>query len=289
MSPNGGEDWQQGTVQTIRWSYLGDPGSTVKIEVLKGSTIMKTAYLPIAAGSASFRLPLNMPFGDDFRVRVTSTSHDVYTDVSDNFTISGPSLSVLIPNAAETYQLGDPLPMSWSFTGSPGSVVTIEVLKGPAILKTLTGIPAGSGGYGSYSVRIPYTTPLGSDYRIRVSDPGYPGCTDTSDENFTIASPTITVLTPSNGDNYARGSPLSMTWTYTGNPGPTVTIDVLKGTGILKTLASVPTGSGGHGSYNVTVPAGTPVGSDYMIRVTSGSYAACTDTSNGMFTISATG
>jgi len=68
-----------------------------------------------------------------------------------------------------------------------------------------------------------------------------------------------------------------------------VNIDVIKGGAILKTLTGIPIGPGGSGSYNVIIPAGTPMGSDYMIRVTSGSYTGCTDTSNGTFAISATG
>jgi len=39
----------------------------------------------------------------------------------------------------------------------------------------------------------------------------------------------------------------------------------------------------------VTIPASTPLGTDYLIRVTSGSFAACTDMSNGTFSISAAG
>jgi len=34
-SPNGAENWTQGTTQTIRWNYTGDPGAYVKIELLK--------------------------------------------------------------------------------------------------------------------------------------------------------------------------------------------------------------------------------------------------------------
>ena len=80
-----------------------------------------------------------------------------------------------------------------------------------------------------------------------------------------------------------------MSWTYTGTPGSLVNIDVTKGGAILKTLTGIPIGSGGSGSYNVTIPAGTPLGPDYTIRVTSGSYATCTDTSNGTFAIRAAG
>src|SRR5690606_23346931 len=133
---------------------------------------------------------------------------------------------------------------------------------------------------------FPFNTPLGSDYRIRVTSVSNPAWTDTSDDNFTI-SPAIHVTTPDGGENYPLGSTLPMSWDYTGNPGTMVNIDVFKGTTIMKTLSGIPIGPGGSGSYNVPIPASTPLGSDYTIRVTSVSYAACTDTSDGAFSISA--
>jgi len=394
MSPNGGEDWQQGTVQTIRWSYLGDPGAKVNIEVLKGTAILKTltgiSIGSSGSGSYNVTIPASTPLGSNYTIRVTSASDPEYTDTSDGpFTIAGPSILVTVPNGGETFHVGSTLPMNWTYHGYPGSTVNIEVIKGAAILKTLTGIPIGSSGSGSYSVTIPastplgtdykirvtsastptctdtsngsfaigvetsssitvqvpnsgenwvqgslhtlrwtytgnpgtmvkiealrgetvlavitpgtplgsggsgsfdltfpYNTPLASDYRIRVTSTTNPGYTDTSDYPFTISS-AITVATPNGGEDYKIGSTLPMSWTYTGTPGSLVNIDVTKGGAILKTLTGIPIGSGGSGSYNVTIPAGTPLGPDYTIRVTSGSYAACTDTSNGTFAISA--
>ncbi|HQA81144.1 MAG TPA: hypothetical protein PLV96_10145, partial [Methanoregulaceae archaeon] len=69
-----------------------------------------------------------------------------------------------------------------------GATVNIEVLRSGAVLKTLTGIPTGSGGSGSYNVSmIPYSTPLASDYQIRVTSSSVGSCTDTSNGYFTIA------------------------------------------------------------------------------------------------------
>ena len=78
-----------------------------------------------------------------------------------------------------------------------------------------------------------------------------------------------------------------MSWSYAGNPGSTVTIEVFKGIQKMATLQNIPLGSGGNGSYSVPgIPSGTPVGSDYTIAVTSTLYPTCTDTSDGMFAIS---
>ena len=72
---------------------------------------------------------------------------------------SGDAITVMSPNGGGTFYIGSPLPMSWTYTGNPGTTVNIEVLKGGAILKVLSGVPIGSGGSGSYTVTNPSSTP----------------------------------------------------------------------------------------------------------------------------------
>jgi hypothetical protein len=93
VSPNGGETWTAGTTQTIRWSYTGNPGSRVKIELLKGGVVNGTIMSSVSMGrggngSHGWRIPSNQALGADYRIRVTSTSNSGYTDMSDNdFTV----------------------------------------------------------------------------------------------------------------------------------------------------------------------------------------------------------
>jgi hypothetical protein len=394
-SPNGGETFYTGFPLIMNWTYTGNPGTTVNIDVIKGESVLKTLTgIPIGpggSGSYSVTIPTSTPLGSQYMIKVRSASNASCSDTSDeNFTISGPTITVTVPNGGETFSLGSPLPMNWNYHGNPGTTVIIEVLKGDTMLKMLSGIPIGAGGSGSYSVTIPAGTPLATDYRIRVTGSSNPASTDTSNGSFTISadtsssitveapnggedwvqgsthtlvwnyagnpgtmvnievlrnatimamipsisigtggsgsfslkipysapvgadyhvrvtstsipayndtsdgpfsiSPAITVVSPDGGEIYPLGSLLPMGWTYINNPGSTVKIEVLKGESILKTLTGIPLGTGGSGWYNVTIPASTPLGSDYSIRVTSANYPACTDTSNTSFTISAPG
>jgi len=92
--PNGGESWARGTTQTIRWTYAGNPGSSVKIELLKGdvvkSTIAKnTSIGSNGTGSYSWKIPSNQTAGTDYKIRITSTTISNYSDMSNgNFTIN---------------------------------------------------------------------------------------------------------------------------------------------------------------------------------------------------------
>ncbi len=294
VSPNGGENWQQGTPQMIRWNYIGSPGPTVKIEALKGDVVLAvinpgTPVGPGGSGSLNLTLPINAPVGTEYRIRVSSTTNSVYSDTSDApFIISAntsSSISVVSPNGGENWVQGSNQTLRWTYTGNPGSLVKIEALRNGTVLAVITpGTSIGSGGSGSYNLTFPYNTPLGSGYQIRVSSTNNPAWTDTSNAPFTII-PAITVVTPNGGEKYPLGSNLFMSWTYTGNLGSMVNIDVLKGPTVLKTLTGIPIGSGGSGSLNVTIPASTPTGSDYSIRVASASYPSCNDMSNTTFTI----
>jgi hypothetical protein len=98
---------------------------------------------------------------------------------------------------------------------------------------------------------------------------------------------TITVTNPNGGNNWLLGSTQTITWSYTGSPGPKVKIELLKGTAVNRVInASTSIGSAGLGSYSWKILLTQTVGTDYKIRINSTSNAAYTDKSNANFTIS---
>jgi hypothetical protein len=75
-------------------------------------------------------------------------------------------------------------------------------------------------------------------------------------------------------------------WTYAGNPGSGVKIELLKGGVINRTITWFTSiGTGGSGSFNWSIPSTQASGSDYQIKVTSATNAAYADTSDSSFTI----
>ncbi len=294
--PNGGETFYLGNTLPMNWTYTGNPGTMVNIEVLKGAATLKTLTgIPIGSGGTGWynvTIPGSTPLGSDYRIKVTSTSNAAYTDTSNGpFTISAASsssITVTMPDGGENWVQGSYQTIQWTYIGSPGTAVNIEVLKNATIVAVIPGISIGTGGSGSFGLTVPYSTPVAADYRVRVTSASNPAYTDTSNGPFMI-SPAIHVTSPDGGENFKTESTLPMSWTYSGGPGSTVNIDVLKGGAILKTLPGISIGMGGSGSYSVNIPASTPLGSDYKIRVSSTSYTACTDSSDGLFTISALG
>jgi Tol biopolymer transport system component len=295
--PNGGQNWKQGSTQTIRWSYTGSSGPQVKIELLKGTAVNRVINASMSIGSAgsgsySWIVPYNQVVGTDYKIRITSTTNAVYTDTSDaNFTISaGAPVTVVIPNGGQNWKQGSTQTIRWSYTGSPGSNVKIELLRGTAVNRVINASTSiGSAGSGSSSWIVPYNQIPGKDYKIRITSTTNAVYTDKSDANFTIsAGPPITVVVPDGGQNWKQGSTQTIRWGYTGSPGSKVKITLLKGTAVNSVInASTSIGSAGSGSYIWTVPYNQVVGTDYKIRITSTTNAVYTDKSDANFTISA--
>ncbi len=90
LSPNGGEKWKANTPYTIRWTYSGDLGPTVKIELLKGAAVDRLIVLrtPIGAngeGSYRWKIPGDQALGSNYKIRITSRKYTSYIDTSDRY------------------------------------------------------------------------------------------------------------------------------------------------------------------------------------------------------------
>jgi len=90
---------------------------------------------------------------------------------------------------------------------------------------------------------------LGEDpYKIRVTSTGNSSYVDASWVNFSIAPASITVIAPNGSEKWGAGSRQVINWTYKGNPGSSVKIELLRGGALDGIVASEATGSGGSGS-----------------------------------------
>ena len=75
-SPNGEEIWTQNTTHMVTWSYTGSPGSTVKIELMKGGVFYQllsssTTIGSAGSGSYSWTIRTITKPGTDYKIRVT--------------------------------------------------------------------------------------------------------------------------------------------------------------------------------------------------------------------------
>lgn len=81
---------KRNTTQTIRWSYTGNPGAFMKIELLRADVPVSviSSGTRISEKSYTWKISAKQATGSDYKIRVTSTKNGEYTDSSDNsFTI----------------------------------------------------------------------------------------------------------------------------------------------------------------------------------------------------------
>jgi 5-hydroxyisourate hydrolase-like protein (transthyretin family) len=186
-TPNGGQKWIRGTTHTITWSSTGSPGANVKIELLKGGVVNRVITSSTANdGSYSWTISSTQTLGTDYKIRITSTSNTAITDSSNsNFAVVAGTLTVTTPNGGNSWKRGTVHTITWTKSGSPGSYVKIELLKGGVVSRVITSSTLNDG---SYSWTISSTQTTGTDYKIRITSTTYSSITDSSNSNFAITA-----------------------------------------------------------------------------------------------------
>lgn len=95
----------------------------------------------------------------------------------------------------------------------------------------------------------------------------------------------IVVTSPTGGENWVAGSKHTVTWTYSGNVGSKVYIELLHAYLSIPISSGASTGKNGTGSYSWKVPASLTAEDGCRIRVTSVSNLSCSGESANTFTI----
>ena len=282
VSPNGGENWTRGAIQTIRWNSTESPGTYVKIELLRpGKPNQLIVSATLNDGSHPWLIPPAQAPGSDYKVKITSTINVSNNDISDgNFTIPVPSFKLVSPNGSESWIRGTTQTIRWNSTENPKGYVKIELLK-PGKPNQL--IISATLNDGSHPWLIPPAQAPGTDYKVKITSTINVSNNDISDDNFTIPVPSFTVVSPNGGENWRRGITQTIKWTSTENPKGYVKIELLKA-GVFNRLIVASTIN--DGSHPWLIPVTQVLGSDYKIRVNSTINPANTDTGNNNFNIS---
>ncbi len=205
-SPNGGENWNRGSVQTVTWTTTGSIAN-VRIEY---STNSGTDWSDVIAstpnnGSYSWTIP-DTP-STTCLICISDVVIYPTNDYSNaTFTISAAASTVTVtsPNGGETWAAGTTHDVTWTATGLTGTV-TIDLYKGGVYQKTLGTADAATG---SFSWAIATTETVGTDYRVLVWQGSV---SDESDADFAIVR---TVRVDFNKDGQE-----DLLWRYFGEGG----------------------------------------------------------------------
>ena len=128
-SPNGGEQWAQGSTHNITWRANGVNNVGISIADFQTGLNIEHAIanVPASNGLYSWTIPSDnnyLPLGNTYRIAIRSTddtgpSYGYLNDISDKpFTITAPannssSITVISPNGEEIWKIGETKNIIW--------------------------------------------------------------------------------------------------------------------------------------------------------------------------------
>ncbi len=191
--------------------------------------------------------------------------------------VQAPSITVISPNGGEAWMEGQSRTISWTSDGYTGTINIAYSTAGPG--GTFIPIASAVADSGSYSWFLPEAE--SNQCLVRITATGS-SAADTSDNLFSMEpSPEIVLTAPNGNGIYIVDNSIDITWTYNNVSGD-VLIQLIKGAGtVAGTLGTVPVADQ---HFQWTVPAGTTVGNDYRIRLSS-TTPALEDLSDAYFAI----
>src|SRR3989338_107557 len=285
LSPNGGETWQKGTTQTIKWNsnLVSIPEQPIIYDISlvpycpSGQVCATYAPFAIAQGVSGSTYTWNVgstvggsaPAGS-YTVQICQSGTTTCDSSDSFFTIAAsytqPSITVLSPNGGESLVHGQTYEFRWTSNGL--GRVSIQVSDGKgysySVAAGILALP------GSYSWTVSNRIPPASTYRAWI---GWSAAYyDQSDSDFTIAAsytqPSITVLSPNGGEYFRTGAAMTINW-KTANVPASHTFDVIR-------LRAYPNGQeynlvhniANDGQEIITIPSSIPIGT-YTLEIKS--------------------
>ncbi|MFH2029012.1 MAG: hypothetical protein ABIJ40_00115, partial [Bacteroidota bacterium] len=271
VSPNGGQTFEVGSVQTIKWNnYSGV--SKVDLEFFNGNSWSAIAS-GLTASNKSYQWTVPASVTSTAKVRVKNTDDSNVFDGSDNVFSIG-TINLTAPNGGGKYLVGKSTNITWKNIISVSQVnLDYSIDNGTTWISIAAGITASKE---TYTWTIPNTP--STQVLVRISDASNSAVNDLSENTFSIA--TITLTAPNGGEKIQVGNNFAVTWTsenvsfvnieYSTDNGltwATISSNVNAGAGILQwTVQNTPS-------------------SNALVRITDASFNTVTDRSDAIFDI----
>jgi len=250
------------------WTF-GDGGT---------STLKNPSHTYTTAGSYTVSLTVTNSGGSN---TLTRTNYITVTSaIPPNASFTGSPTSGVAPLTVTFTDVSTNSPTSWAWTFGDGGTST---LKNPSHTYTTAG---------AYTVSLTVTNSGGRSTASMTNYITVPAPTPTPTPTPSPApapASSIKVTTPNGGERLKLGTSQTISWNYTGNPGSTVKIVLLKGGKEVGTIKDIwATGSNGKGSCTWPVSSSVPIGSDFAVSVQSINQTTIKDLSDNYFTITTT-
>ncbi|MDD5088291.1 MAG: M6 family metalloprotease domain-containing protein [bacterium] len=252
------------------WQLEQETSSGDGADPFPGTTVNRTFDSGSTPDSRSYT-------SSDTQVRVFNISNSADNMTADFQVTITPTVTVTTPNGGETWYTGSAQNITWTSSGFTGNVrITLNRNYPAGTWETLNSSTANDG---TQAWTVSGTA--SSNARVRIVSVSYPTVGDTSNGNFAIASPFVTVTAPSSGALWYTGQTRTISWTsggFTGNVD--IHLNRTYPSGTWETLSSN-TANDGSETWLVTGAASTQA----RIRVRSTSTTSISGVSDGNFVI----
>ncbi len=262
VSPNGGETFISGDIMPIHWKNNGSV-STVKIEysVNDGATWNTIVSSTTNNGYYRWTIPA-LIVSDSTRIKVTSTSDSLTTDISNNrFSIKRPTITLKTPNGFENLIVGEYIPIHWENDGKFSNVKIEYSTDGGSIWKNISTTEINDG---NYIWKVP--NDVSATCKVKISNISDNNSFDISDSNFIIQKPTVSIFSPDSAQSLIVGNKYPIYWNWTGNVDSVIIELYYKVSGLVQS-SIISTATLNTGTYIFTVP--NNVSDSCWIKITS--------------------
>ena len=186
--------WVHGNTYRVRWR--GFTNASSRVELMDGDAVVWEIASAERSSSLEWGVPSAIPAGNDYRIRVTSTSDTVRTALSDPpFTIVDRPRVLYPSGTGIRWALGETYAITWENMRGPS--VRISLLRDGALERVIAATTPNDGEYEWY---VPNSQAIGDEaYTILVESLSVPELADASNQPFSIRiRPQVT--SPGSGD-----------------------------------------------------------------------------------------
>ncbi|MFH0736446.1 MAG: T9SS type A sorting domain-containing protein [bacterium] len=274
-SPNGGENWRNGTQKVITW--VSNNIANVKLEYSTNSgtdwfTII--ASTPAAIGTYDWTVPNTV--SSTCIIRISDVLDVNVFDVSNaTFTIYQPALTVSSPDGGEIWRAGTIHNITWVNNFVTNAKIEYSTNNGTDWLIVTESTPANTG---TYAWTVPGT--VSASCKVRISDALEPAIFDISNNVFEIYQPGVTLTSPNGGELWRVGTLQNITWNSINIVNIKLEYTVNNGNNWQQIVTDIPAS---QGSYQWTIP--NTVGLNCKVRISDVLEPDLNDVSNNVFTI----
>jgi streptogramin lyase len=209
ISPNGGEDLQSSSVETIRWFAFNTTAIDIDYSPDAGTT-WKSVANQVDASSGSYPWTVPSELSSRGLIRITDSSNPDRVDVSDSlFTISQAYIQLLAPNGGEKWETETTHNIMWKSLGVNKINIDFSTDDGANWIPVISEVNAIAD---SIAWKVPFTPTSQGRVRIRNADSSL---VSASESPFTIVQSSLVLLQPKGGDILEPGTVEDITWSST--------------------------------------------------------------------------